>query len=181
MTRPGNLTVFCGLVKRAPPYNPATSAGRAQRASSHQPWRAQQRTKARISRREWSMRRLSAACIVAGLCVLVPSAAFAQGVLTGVVKDASGAVLPGVTVEASSPDLIERVRTAVTDSGGQYRIVDLRAGSYTVSFTLQGFTTVRREGIAIEGTFTATVNADMRVGAVAESVTVSGETPIVDV
>ncbi|HEX5109146.1 MAG TPA: TonB-dependent receptor [Vicinamibacterales bacterium] len=127
------------------------------------------------------MRRLSAACIVAGLCVLVPSAAFAQGVLTGVVKDASGAVLPGVTVEASSPDLIERVRTAVTDSGGQYRIVDLRAGSYTVSFTLQGFTTVRREGIAIEGTFTATVNVDLRVGTVAESVTVSGETPIVDV
>src|SRR5215204_7301475 len=114
------------------------------------------------------MRRLRAACIIAGLCALVPSAALAQGILTGVVKDASGAVLPGVTVEATSPDLIERVRTAVTDSGGQYRIVDLRAGTYTVVFKLEGFSTTRREGISIEGSFTATVNADLRVGTVAE-------------
>jgi hypothetical protein len=126
------------------------------------------------------MLRLRAACIIAGLCFLVPHAAFAQGVLTGVVKDPSGAVLPGVAVEVTSPDLIERARTAVTDSGGQYRIVDLRAGTYTVVFALQGFNTLRREGISIQGTFTATVNVELRVGTLAEAVTVTGETPIVD-
>jgi hypothetical protein len=127
------------------------------------------------------MRSLSAACSVAALCLIVPSLGFAQVALTGIVRDPSGAVLPGVTVEATSPTLIEKARVTVTDASGVYRIVDLRPGTYTVTFTLSGFTTVRREGIVLEGTFTATVNADMRVGGVEEAVTVSGETPVVDV
>src|SRR5204863_1015584 len=75
----------------------------------------------------------------------------------------------------------ERVRTAVTDGTGQYRIVDLRAGEYTVTFTLAGFSAVKREGIELTGTFTASVNAELKVGGVSETVTVSGESPIVDV
>jgi hypothetical protein len=106
---------------------------------------------------------------------------FAQASITGIVKDTSGAVLPGVTVEVSSPVLIEKTRSAVTDGGGQYRIVDLRAGTYTVTFTLAGFNTVKREGIELTGAFTATVNADLKVGALEETITVTGETPIVDV
>jgi hypothetical protein len=122
-----------------------------------------------------------AACIVAALFVLLPSAAHAQASVTGVVKDSSGAVLPGVTVEAASPALIEKVRTAVTDESGRYRIVDLRPGTYTVNFTLTGFQSVRREGVELPGTFTATVDAELRVGSIEETVTVSGESPIVDV
>src|ERR1700720_667770 len=80
---------------------------------------------------------------------LIPTAAYAQGSITGIVKDPSGGVLPGVTVEAASPALIEKVRTAVTDGTGQYRIVDLRAGTYTVTFTLTGFNTFKREGIEL--------------------------------
>ncbi len=113
--------------------------------------------------------------------VMLPASAFAQASITGVVKDTSGAVLPGVTVEAASPELIEKVRTAVTDGSGQYRIVDLRAGTYSVTFTLTGFSSVKREGIELTGTFTATVNADLKVGALSETITVSGEPPIVDV
>ena len=85
------------------------------------------------------------------LAILVPSAVYAQASITGVVKDASGAVLPGVTVEAASPALIEKVRSAVTDGTGQYRIVDLRPGTYTVTFSLPGFSTVKREGIELTG------------------------------
>jgi carboxypeptidase family protein len=118
-------------------------------------------------------------CLV--VCCLVPSLAFAQASITGVVKDSSGAVLPGVTVEASSPALIEKVRSAVTDEVGRYRIVDLRPGSDTVSFSLTGFQTVRREGIELPGSFTATVDAEMKVGSIQETVTVSGASPIVDV
>ena len=110
---------------------------------------------------------------------LLPTSLYAQASITGVVKDTSGAVLPGVTVEASSPALIEKVRTAVSDGNGQYRIVDLRAGTYAVTFTLTGFSTVKREDIELTGAFTATVNADLKVGTVAETITVSGETPIV--
>src|SRR5918995_6958453 len=77
----------------------------------------------------------------------VASAAYAQGTLAGVVRDATGAVLPGVTVEAASPAPIERVRTTVTDASGQYRIIDLRGGAYVVTFTLAGFTTARREDV----------------------------------
>ena len=113
--------------------------------------------------------------------VFVPSVALAQAVLTGTVKDPSGGVLPGVAVEAASPALIEKVRTAITDGTGQYRIEDLRPGTYTVTFTLQGFSTTKREGIELTGSFTATINTDLRVGTLAETITVSGETPIVDV
>jgi hypothetical protein len=113
--------------------------------------------------------------------VLVPTAAFAQAVIAGTVKDPSGAVLPGVVVEATSPALIEKVRAAVTDGTGQYRIEDLRPGAYAVTFTLQGFSTFRREGIELTGSFTATINADLKVGALAETITVTGETPVVDV
>src|SRR5580765_2773233 len=115
------------------------------------------------------------------LVVLVPAAAFAQASIAGVVKDASGAVLPGVTVEASSLALIEKSHSAISDGAGVYRIVDLRPGTYSITFTLTGFTTVKREGIELTGTFTATINTDLKVGAVAETITVTGETPVVDV
>jgi hypothetical protein len=116
------------------------------------------------------------------LCALfLPSTTYAQAAITGVVRDASGAVLPGATVEASSPVLIEKVRSVTTDATGQYRIVDLRPGVYTVTVELQGFSVVRREGIELSGNFVATVNADLRLGTIEETVTVTGETPIVDV
>ena len=127
------------------------------------------------------MRIVCRALIVLACVVALPAWASAQASITGIVKDTSGAVLPGVTVEAASDVLIEKVRSAVTDSTGQYRIVDLRAGTYTVTFTLTGFGTVKREAIELSGTFTATVNADMRVGAIEETITVTGETPVVDV
>jgi hypothetical protein len=123
--------------------------------------------------------RRSAAVLL--LVVLVPSAASAQAAITGVVKDPSGAVLPGVIVEAASPALIEKVRSVVSDDTGQYRIVDLRPGTYLVTFTLPGFSVVRRDGIELSGDFVATVNADLRVGNLEESITVTGESPIVDV
>jgi hypothetical protein len=115
--------------------------------------------------------------------VLGAPAAYAQeeGSITGTVKDSSGAVLPGVTVEASSPALIEKVRTVLTDGAGQYRVVNLRPGTYAVSFTLSGFNVVKREGIELTGAFIATVNAELKVGSLAETITVSGESPIVDV
>jgi hypothetical protein len=124
------------------------------------------------------MRRLS---LVLGLLLLTPSLSLAQGSITGIVRDSSGGVLPGVTVEASSDVLIEKTRTAVTDNNGQYRIVDLKVGSYVVAFSLPGFSTSRRTGVQIEGAFTATVNADMKVGALQETVTVTAESPVVDV
>ena len=127
------------------------------------------------------MRSIGAAACLFALSLVAPSSTFAQASITGTVRDTSGAVLPGVTVEAASPAIIEKVRTATTDSSGQYRIVDLRAGEYTVTFTLQGFTIVKREGVALEGAFTATINADLRVGALTETITVTGESPIVDV
>jgi hypothetical protein len=123
--------------------------------------------------------------ILLAAVALLPTAAFAQvealASVTGVVKDTTGAVLPGVTVEVSSPVLIEKTRSTVTDSSGLYRIIDLRAGTYTVTFTLAGFTTFKREGIELSGAFTATINAELRIGSVSETITVSGETPIVDV
>src|SRR5215467_10167422 len=114
---------------------------------------------------------------------LPPSTAAQQAAasgIAGVVKDASGAVLPGVTVEAASPVLIEKVRTVITDAEGRYNIVDLRPGSYVVTFSLTGFSAFRRDGIELTSGFTATVNADMTVGALSETVTVSGEAPLVD-
>src|SRR5687767_10678347 len=115
------------------------------------------------------------------LLLMAPAVVWAQAAITGTAKDVSGAVLPGVTVEATSPALIERVRTVVTGSTGQYRIVDLRPGTYTVTFTLPGFSTVRREGIELSGAFTATIDAALPVGALEEAVTVTGESPIVNV
>ena len=114
--------------------------------------------------------------------VLAPATAFAQQAsIVGTVRDASGAVLPGVTVEASSPALIEKTRSVVTNGVGQYSIQDLRPGTYSVTFTLPGFNAVRRDGVELTGSFIATVNADLRVGGVQETVTVSGEAPVVDV
>src|SRR5258708_18930335 len=92
----------------------------------------------------------------------VPAAGFAQGAITGVVKDASGGVLPGVTVEAASPALIEKVRSVVSDDTGQYRIVNLVPGTYSVTFSLPGFSTVKRAGIEISGAFVASVNRDLK-------------------
>ena len=128
------------------------------------------------------MRRLACGVLLAWICaVALPATAFAQASgIAGVVKDSSGAVMPGVTVEASSPALIERVRSVTTDTQGQFKIVDLRPGIYTVTFTLPGFAVVKREGIELPATFTATVNADLRVGALEETVTVTGASPIVD-
>ena len=112
---------------------------------------------------------------------LLPSIASAQGSIAGVVTDSSGGVLPGVTVEVASPALIERVRSAVTDGTGQYQVVNLPPGGYTITFTLAGFNTLKREGIELTGNFTATVNGNLRVGALEETVTVTGEAPTVDV
>jgi hypothetical protein len=123
----------------------------------------------------------SRALVLLGLLAMVPGSAYAQATLAGVVKDTSGAVLPGVTVEAASPVLIERTRSAVTDGTGQYQIVDLRPGTYTVTFTLSGFKTVKREGVAISGAGAITINGELSVGGVTETVVVQGETPVVDV
>ncbi len=120
--------------------------------------------------------------ILAVLILLaVPAAAAAQSQITGQVRDESGGLLPGVTVEAASPVLIEKSKTAVTDSQGRYTIVDLRPGPYTVTFTLTGFATIVREGLELPANFSATVNADMKVGALEETITVTGQTPLVDV
>ena len=116
--------------------------------------------------------------------LLMASTARAQGSssasIVGTVKDTSGAVLPGVTVEAASPALIEKVRSTVSDDKGEYRIIELRPGTYSVTFTLPGFATFKRDGLELGPSFTATVNVDMKVGGLEETVTVSGETPLVD-
>ncbi|MGH9241121.1 MAG: carboxypeptidase regulatory-like domain-containing protein [Vicinamibacterales bacterium] len=115
-----------------------------------------------------------------GFVLLLPTLAQAQATISGTVRDSSGAVLPGVTIEAASGALIERVRTAVTDGTGQFRISELPPGTYTVTFALSGFTTMRREGVTVSGSGVIPVSVDMKVGALAETVTVSGEAPIVD-
>ena len=115
------------------------------------------------------------------LFLFVPALTSAQSVIAGVAKDTSGALLPGVSVEASSSALIEKTRVVVTDTQGQYRIVDLRPGIYTVTFSLAGFSTVRREGLELPAAFTATVNAEMKVGELEETITVTGQAPVVDV
>ena len=128
------------------------------------------------------MKRAASVVLFASACLLIiPHAALAQSAIAGAVKDATGAVLPGVTVEASSPALIERVRTVTTDAAGLYRIIDLRPGIYTVTFTLPGFNAIRREGIELPANFTSTINAELRVGAIEETVTVTGDSPVVDV
>jgi outer membrane receptor protein involved in Fe transport len=115
--------------------------------------------------------------------LLTPVAAVAQDAATiaGVVKDASGGVLPGVTVEAASPVLLEKVRSVTTDGAGQYNMVALPPGTYSVTFTLPGFSVVRRESVQLTAAVTATMNVELRVGTLEETVTVTGESPIVDV
>src|SRR5439155_3075264 len=133
----------------------------------------------------WRKAMRNAASLVYGIVLLlaIPVLANAQGLgtISGVAKDVSGAVLPGVAVEAASPALIEKARTAVTNESGQYTLVSLPPGTYTVTFTLPGFSITKREGIEMIANFTAQVNADMRVGGVAETVEVIAETPLVDV
>src|SRR5688572_31225419 len=117
------------------------------------------------------IRRFSAPPLVVLVSLLLPAVASAQAAITGVIRDASGGVLPGVTVAAASPVLIEKVRSVVTDASGQYRIVDLRPGVYSVTFELPGFSTVKREGVELSGTFIATINADLRLGTLEETIT----------
>jgi Carboxypeptidase regulatory-like domain len=126
--------------------------------------------------------RIATKCLTAlGVLLLLAAPVFAQGSLTGTVRDTSGAVLPGVTVEAASGALIEKTRSAVTDSTGQYRIVDLRPGTYTLTFTLPGFNTVKRDSIELTGSQVITIPAELKVGAIEETVVVTGESPVVDV
>ena len=113
--------------------------------------------------------------------VMLPAVAHAQSTIVGVVKDTSGAVLPGVTVEAASDALIEKTRSVVTDGNGQYRIVDLRPGSYSVTFSLEGFQSFKRDALELPAQFTMTINADMKVGSLEETLTVTGAAPTVDV
>ena len=128
-------------------------------------------------------RSVAASIAVLTCSLLLPAVGWAQQAsgISGLVQDTSGGVLPGVTVEAASPVLIEQVRTAVTDGQGRYSIIDLRRGTYVVTFSLPGFATVRREGVELTAGFTATVNADMPVGSIQETVTVTGASPLVDV
>jgi hypothetical protein len=127
------------------------------------------------------MRRGTGLLFVLALTFLLPAVASAQSAITGLVTDNTGGVLPGVTVEAASPALIEQTRSVTTDSQGRYSIVDLRPGVYTVTFSLTGFSVVKVERLELPSTFTATLNAELRVGALEESVTVSGTSPVVDV
>jgi hypothetical protein len=127
------------------------------------------------------MRVCERAFFVLACLLAVHSTAWAQATIAGLVRDASGAVLPGVTVEAASPELIEKVRTTVTDGAGRYRIENLRPGTYSVTFTLAGFVTVKRDGLIVSGTAVVAADADLKVGGVQETVTVTGETPVVDI
>ena len=128
------------------------------------------------------MGRITSAIAVSLVAIVLCGTASAQQAsgIAGTVRDASGGVLPGVSVEAASPALIERVRAVITDGEGRYNIVNLPPGTYIVTFTLQGFSIYRREGILLTAGFTAAVNADMQVSTIAETITVSGETPLVD-
>src|SRR5262245_24631070 len=133
--------------------------------------------------RRRAMRHLTRALLLVIGILALPSASFAQvlGSIAGNVKDGSGAVLPGVTVEAASPALIEKVRTAVTDGSGQYRIINLPPGTYAVTFSLTGFSTVKREGVEVSTNITANIDGELKVGAVQETITVTGESPVVDI
>src|SRR5688572_21669297 len=113
------------------------------------------------------------------LTTMLSSTAYAQSIITGTVRDVSGAAMPGVTVEAASPVLIEKGKSVGTGGNGNFRITDLRPGLYSVSFTLTGFSTYRREGLGLPSDFTATLNAGLKVGALEETITVTGESPIV--
>src|SRR5205809_5795064 len=127
--------------------------------------------------------RISRTSIVVFLAwlALPPAVAQAQSAIAGVVRDTSGAVMPGVTVEATSPALIEQVRSVATDEQGQYKIIDLRPGLYSVTFSLAGFATIKRDGIDLPANFTAQINTEMRVGELSETPTVTGGAPVVAV
>src|SRR5436190_16303710 len=132
------------------------------------------------------MYRLWSAALAGFFCVMfLRGAVIAQqtssSAISGLVRDSSGGVLPGVTVEVTSPALIEKVRTATTNDQGLYRIAALPVGTYTVTFTLTGFGTIRREGVGLPPSFTAAVNADMMVGNISETIVVTGASPMVDV
>src|SRR5438874_4412910 len=122
------------------------------------------------------------ALVLVSAFLAAPIAASAQQAsgIAGTVRDSQGLALPGVTVEAASPALIERTRTVTTDGEGRYSIVDLRPGAYTVTFSLEGFSTVKRDGIELGAGFTAAVNISLAVGAISETITVSGASPVVD-
>ncbi len=124
---------------------------------------------------------LTRAFFVAAMSMMLPAIAAAQSGIAGVVKDATGGAIPGVTVEASSEVLIERTRSVVTDGEGQYRFVDLRPGAYSMTFSLAGFTTIKRDGIQLPADFVANISVDMRVGSLEETLTVTGDAPLVDV
>lgn len=131
------------------------------------------------------MKKLVSVGVVVSLSVIfTPLMSMAQGTsaasITGVVRDESGGVLPGVTIELSSPVLIEKVRSTVSDSDGAYRIAELRPGTFVVTFSLQGFSALRREGIELSPSFTATINVVLKVGSLQETITVSGQTPLID-
>ena len=119
--------------------------------------------------------------LVVAVVLLSPAVSSAQSAIAGLVTDTTGAILPGVTVEARSPALIEQTRTVVSDGNGRYRIEDLRPGTYSVTFSLPGFSHFVREGIVLESNFTAPINAQLKVGSLEETVTVSGQSPVVDV
>ena len=125
--------------------------------------------------------RLSGACFATFLLIAAAPAAAQDSGIAGAVNDNTGGVLPGVTVEAASPALIEGSRVAVTDAQGRYAFTALRPGVYTVTFSLTGFTTVVREGIELTAGFTAPVNVELGVGALEETITVSGQSPVIDV
>jgi hypothetical protein len=126
-------------------------------------------------------RRITKTLLAFAGALLLSTAAYAQSAIVGVVKDESGAAMPGVTVEASSDVLIEKVKAAISDGDGAYRIADLRPGTYSVTFTLPGFKTFRRDGLVLPSEFTATLNAELGVGALEETITVTGSSPVVDV
>ena len=127
------------------------------------------------------MRTFLSRVFLLAVVTLLPATVFAQASIAGATRDASGAALPGVTVEASSPVLIEKVRTTVSDDRGLYRIVNLPPGTYVVTYTLQGFNVVKRDGVELTGSFTAQIDADLAVGGLTETITVTGASPIVDV
>ena len=126
-------------------------------------------------------RRITRTLLACAGVILLSTAAYAQSAIVGVVKDTSGAAMPGVTVEAASDVLIEKVKSAISDGNGAYRIADLRPGTYSVTFTLPGFKTFKRDGLLLPSEFTATINAELGVGSLEETITVSGASPVVDV
>src|SRR5262244_3813928 len=123
--------------------------------------------------------RVVLAMIASGLLATGASAQ-TSGTIAGAVRDTTGAVLPGVTVEVSSPALIEKVRTVVTDGEGQYKVISLRPGVYEVAFSLTGFGSVKRQGVELTAAFTATINAELKPGSLEESITITGASPLVD-